>query len=87
MTLRFPHGKDVRLSLPPVVCEMVSVLFADSGIQHILCCVFGLFFLRLVCHVLPGSLDCPFLIVPSVFSNVCFPYLKMILNQENRCHV
>jgi hypothetical protein len=28
------------------------------------------FFLRLVCPVLPVSLDCPFLIVPSVFSDV-----------------
>ena len=27
-------------------------------------------FLRLVCSVLPVSLDCPFLIAPSVFSNV-----------------
>ena len=33
------------------------------------CCVVG-FFLRLVCPVLPVSLDCPFLIVPSVFSDV-----------------
>jgi len=44
-------------------------LFAHSGIQHILCCIF----LRIVFTVLPGSLDCHFLIAPSVFSNV---YLK-----------
>ncbi len=29
-------------------------------------------FLRLVCHMLPVSLDCPFLNAPSVFSNVYF---------------
>ena len=28
-----------------------------SGVQHILCCLF----LRLVCPMLPTSLDCPFL--------------------------
>jgi len=42
-------------------------LLAYNGVQHIiLCCVF----LRIVHIVLPVSLDCPFLIVPSVFSNV-----------------
>ena len=41
-------------------------LLAHSGVQHILCCVF----LRLVYPMLPVSLDCPFLIAPSVFSNV-----------------
>ena len=39
-------------------------LFAHSGVQHILCCVFVLFFFVL----LPFSLDCPFLIATSVFS-------------------
>jgi hypothetical protein len=39
-------------------------LFVYSDVQHILCCVF----LRLVYPVLPVSLDCPFLIAPSVFS-------------------
>jgi hypothetical protein len=38
---------------------------ANSGVQHILCCVF----LRLVCPMLPVSLDCPVFIAPSVFSN------------------
>ena len=41
-------------------------LFAHSGVQHILCCVF----LCIVYHMLPVSLDCPFFIAPSVFSNV-----------------
>jgi hypothetical protein len=41
-------------------------LFVYSGVQHILCFVF----LRLVYPILPVSLDYPFLISPSVFSNV-----------------
>ena len=50
-------------------------LFVHSGFQHILCCVFALFVfvLCLVYHMLPVSLDCPFLIAPSVFPSV---YLK-----------
>jgi len=40
-------------------------LFANSGVQHILCCVFVMFFCKL-----PISLGCPFLIAPSVFSSV-----------------
>ena len=41
-----------------------------SGVQHILCCVvFLLFFFVL----LPVFLGCPFLIAPSVFSNVYLP--------------
>jgi hypothetical protein len=45
-------------------------LFAYSGVQHILCCVFVLFFLRHVYPILPVSLDCPFLVATSVISNV-----------------
>ena len=41
-------------------------LHAHSGVQHILCCVF----LHFVCPMLSVSLDCAFLIAPSVFSNV-----------------
>jgi hypothetical protein len=39
------------------------------GVKHILCWGF-LFFFRLVYTMLSVSEDCPFLIVPSVFSNV-----------------
>ena len=58
-------------SLPSVVCGRMSYLrclclFAYSGIHLILCFVF----LRLVYPMLPVSLDCPFLIAPSIFSNV-----------------
>ena len=45
-------------------------LFAHSGDQHIFCCVFALFFFVLYMPVLPVLLDCPYLIAPSVFSNV-----------------
>ena len=48
-------------SLPPIVCGWIHVLialFVYSGVPHILCYLF----LRLVCPVLPVSLDCPFLI-------------------------
>ena len=50
-------------------------LFPYSGVQHILCCIFVLFVfvLCLVYPMLLVSLDCLFLITPSVFSNV---YLK-----------
>jgi len=43
-------------------------LLVCSGVWRILCCVF----LRIVCPMLPVSLDCPFLIGSSVFSKVFF---------------
>ena len=73
--LRLPHKNNVWFVLSLVVCRRAQVLFtlflclfAHSGIQHILCSCFV--FLRVVCLVFPVSLDCPFLIVHSVFSNV-----------------
>jgi hypothetical protein len=55
-----------------------------DGVQHILYCVFALFVfvLFLLYTMFPASLDCPFLTVSSVFSNVylitlsiaCFVY-------------
>jgi hypothetical protein len=71
----FPTETMFSSSLPPVcVGELMSYLrylclFAQSGVQYILCCVFDLFFFVL----LPVSLDCPFLLVLSVFSSV---YIK-----------
>ena len=61
----------VRLYLKLFIEGLMSYLrylcfFAHSGVQHILCCVYVLFFFVLF----PVSLDCPFLISPSVFSNV-----------------
>jgi len=43
-------------------------LLVHSGVQHILCYVFVLFFF--VLFMLPVSLDCSFLIAPLVLSNV-----------------
>ena len=47
-------------------------LFAHSGVQQILCCVFVLF--SPSCVYL--SLDCPFWIAPSAFSNVYLQWKK-----------
>jgi hypothetical protein len=46
-------------------CLRYLYLSACSGVQHM--CFLGIFFLRLVW---PVSLDCPFFITPSVFSDV-----------------
>ena len=43
-------------------------LFAHSGVQHVLCCVFG--FPRLVYPMLPFSLECSSWLSLLVFSNV-----------------
>ena len=48
-------------------------LFEHGGVQHILCCVFVMFFLCLVHHMLPVFLDYPVCMALSVFSNV---YIK-----------
>jgi hypothetical protein len=46
-------------------------LFAYSGVQHILCCVFVLFFFVLGTLFFQLSLDCQnVFIAPSVYSNV-----------------
>ena len=63
----------VLLYLQLFVGELMSYLryiclFAYSGLQHIVFYVFH----RLVYPMLPVSLDCPFLIAHSVFSNVYF---------------
>jgi hypothetical protein len=69
-------------SLPPVVCKKREVcvgggimsylrylcLFAHSWVLLILSCVFVS--LGLVYPMFPVSTDCPFLVAPSVFSNV-----------------
>jgi hypothetical protein len=45
-------------------------LFAHSGVQHIIVLSFCFTFLRLVYPMLPVSVNCQFVIAPSVFSNV-----------------
>ena len=66
-------------SLPPFVCRRAHVLFTlfvfactQRCPKHIVLC-FCFVFRRLVYHMLTVSLYCPFLIAPSVFSNVYFP--------------
>ena len=66
----------VHLCLQLYVGGWISYLrflcfLADRGILHILCCGFFLFvFHRFVYPMLSVSLNCSFLIAPSVFSNV-----------------
>jgi hypothetical protein len=43
-------------------------LFVYSGFQYISCCVFCFVCLRRVYPMFPVSLDCPFVIIPSLFS-------------------
>ena len=65
-------------SLPPVVFRRAHVylrytsmcVFTHSGVQHILCSVVFCFSSSCVPVMLPVSLDCQFLIAPSVFSNI-----------------
>ena len=49
-----------RVVMGPMSYLRYLCLFVNSGVQHILCCVFV--FLRLVYPSLSVSLDCPFLI-------------------------
>ena len=58
-------------------------LFTNSGVQYILCCVF----LRLAYPMLPVSLDCQFLIVPSVFSKVYLEQKMFRLQRWNMLHL
>ena len=73
-TLRYPHKTMFGSSLPPVVCRSVHVLFTLFMFVFVKRCpthiVLG-FSLSCV-PILPVSLDCSFLIVPSVFSDVYF---------------
>ena len=71
--------------LPPVVCRRVHVLLtlfvfacAQCCPTHIVLC-FCFVCLRLVYPMLPVSLDCSFLIDPSVFSNVYLYPIKLCL--------
>jgi hypothetical protein len=49
-----------------------------------LCCVLCLVFLHLVYHMLPVSLDCPFLIALSIFCNI---YLNFIFLLNERIYL
>ena len=78
-----------KARIPPVVCRKARVLstsfvivYAYCGVQHNLCCVFVLFFLVLCDFCC--QFDCPFLIAPSIFSNVyiLLAWRLTILNQS-----
>jgi hypothetical protein len=61
----------LQLFVGELMCDLRYLcLLTYSGVQHILCCGFVLFVftLCLVYPMLSVSLDCPFLIAPSVFS-------------------
>ena len=47
-----------------VVCGCLRILVSSTY------CVVGVVFLRLVCPMLPVSLDCPVVLIPSVLSNI-----------------
>jgi hypothetical protein len=73
----------VRLHLQLFVGGRISYLryfclFAQWCLTHIVLC-FCFIFLRLMNTMLPVSLDCPFLIAPSVFSSVYFRVLIQVL--------
>jgi hypothetical protein len=55
-------------------CLRCLCLFASSCVQRTLFCVSV--YLRLAYPVLPAYLDCPFLVAPSVFSNVYIEYSR-----------
>jgi len=64
-------------------------LFVHSGVHLIVLC-FCFVFLRLVYPMFPVSLNCPFLIAPSVFSNVYLLDFKMLIvlsTMNNRHHL
>jgi hypothetical protein len=80
ISLRFPHKTDVRFVLTSGQLFLGGLmsylrylcLFAYSGVQHILCYVF----LRLVCPMLPVSLDC----FCYVFLRLVYPMLPVSLD-------
>ena len=62
-------------------CLRYLYLFVYSGVQHILCSVFVLFWSSsCLPYVAVVSLDCPFVIALSVFSNVYIVYIVLLIN-------
>ena len=77
--LQFRHNTMFGSSLPSVICRRVRVLFRSFVFVCVQWCpthsvVFSVLLVFILCFVYPMppvSLDCPFWIVPSVFSDVC----------------
>ena len=61
----------------------VGYLFAHSGVQHILCCVFCFVCRRLVYPMLSVSLYCLFLICHFGFILTCIFKLLLYIRHEN----
>ena len=80
--LRFPHKNDIRFVL---ASSCFSQVWCLSYVISVYFCVYWcsahtvvcFVFLRLVYPMLPISLNCPFLIAPSAFSNVYFVSIKI----------
>jgi len=70
--LRFRIKTMFGSSLPQIVCRRTHVLFTFFVFVCVLLCSthIVLFLCFVLYPMLPGSLDCPFLIAPSEFSNV-----------------
>ena len=81
----FPIKTMFGSSLPPVVCWRAHVLFTLFVFVCVKWCpahivlYYCFVFLHIVYPVLPVSLDCTFLIAPSVFSNVYFNRVTALL--------
>jgi hypothetical protein len=82
------HSHTVNREKSNTTQAMCCVLFCfvvNSGVLHIMCCVLALF-VFVFNLVLPVSLDCPFVIAPSDFSDVysliCYWYLSTNLNNS-----
>jgi hypothetical protein len=78
--LRFPHKDNVWFVFPSSCLEKGSCLiYIICVCLHIVVsntyCVVFFFILSISLFLLPVSLDCPFLIAPSVFSNVYLHYI------------
>ena len=72
-------------SLSPIVCVCIICVSLRSVGSNTYCVVFlFVLVLCLVCPMLPVSLDCPFLIAHSVFSNIYLQQLRV--NNIVVCH-
>ena len=69
--LRFPHKNNVRFIFTSSCCRRTRVLFT----LFVFVCIVSSTYCVVFLFCFSSSLDCPFLIAPSVFSNVFFMYL------------
>jgi len=86
--LRFPHKNEVPLVFTSrcLFDELMSYLrylclFAYSGVQHILCCVFVLFFFVLGTLCFQFSLDCQFFVLALRYTLMFIPTVVQYLRR------